>query len=194
MQRQEGSDGVGTGFIVYPGKTLVTNHHVIEDAKRIVVETYWGQQVSLNQLRAIDEAADIAILPLPAGFPKGGLQPSKRTHAIGESVFAVGSPRDTAFALTAGKLAQFGFRREKSTISADLTTQPGSSGSPLVDRNGNVLGVIHSAAQLAHITLATHVRELKELVKESEGKPFKSIPIDSSSDAASETNQKLDSA
>ena len=159
--------GRGSGFFLHPGNMLVTNDHVIDEADHVVVETYWRRKIRIDKVLVRDRDGDLAILPVPASFDPESLKLADRAHAVGESVFAIGSPKHTRFGISQGVIVQLRevkyWRRPR--VQADISVQPGSSGGPLIDRDGNVLGVISSTnPQDRKFTYAIHRDKLRTLL------------------------------
>jgi len=84
--------GHGTGFFLSPGDVIITNTHVLGLADYVIVETYWGRRLKIDKVLAYNIAADVAILPVPVSFEPDSLKLADRAHALGERVFAIGSP------------------------------------------------------------------------------------------------------
>jgi S1-C subfamily serine protease/cytochrome c-type biogenesis protein CcmH/NrfG len=172
--------GQGTGFFVRPDGWIVTNHHVIRDAKYVSLTTATGKSARADWVIAWDEKADLAILvindgatmaPPPTNIndfdklveigkrmetlgPKlfGGtkmltcleLAPAEYKPAIGSKVWAIGNPQGLANSLSEGIVS--GLRSEGGVTQVQCTAavSPGSSGGPLLDCYGRVLGVMKS--------------------------------------------------
>jgi serine protease Do len=157
--------GVGTGFIINPDGVIVTNYHVVENAQRITVITpsIGGSDGHSYSARVIggDQAADLAVLKIDAtGLPTVPLGDSSKL-LLGERVIAMGY----ALALKGGptvssgivsalgrvinaqdpncstKVCQGGGRKYSDVIQTDAAINPGNSGGPLLDLNGNVVGI-----------------------------------------------------
>jgi len=165
----------GSGFVLSPGDRLITNEHVVRDAHFVVVETYWGQRITINKILAIDERRDLAVLPLPKEYKGRGLEFSKRTHEIGERIYTIGSPKGTFFSITEGVISQFQISRQVHEVVADIGAAPGASGSPVCDVDGNLLGVIARGREDTHVAVAIHYKELVALLAESEDQPMQTM-------------------
>jgi len=136
--------GQGSGFFVAPNLVL-TNHHVARNAARLKVTLINGMEVFATTLRS-DAKRDVALLQVESGTFTP--LPLRRTPvALTEEVYAVGSPlyESLAGTVTRGIVSQ-SQRNEHGMelIQADVTIQPGSSGGPLLDNQGNVVGLSQS--------------------------------------------------
>jgi len=159
--------GRGTGFFLEPGDKIVTNDHVIDSADHLIVETYWRRQIKIDKVLARDDWADLAILPVPASFHPDSLALADRSHSLGERVFAIGFPRATRFGISEGTIVQLGdlMSRKRGQVQVDLSSGPGGSGSPLLDVDGNVVGVIRGGDSTSKMfTFAVHQNEIRRLL------------------------------
>ena len=140
------SYAVGSGFIVDKSGYILTNYHVIEDASRISVRLPSGEDY-IARLIGADEETDIAVLKIDAGkelpFVKLGNSDVSR---VGDWVLAIGSPFGLAQTVTAGIISQT--KREtpyasvfQKFIQTDAAINRGNSGGPLVNMDGEVIGV-----------------------------------------------------
>ncbi|MDY0872741.1 S1C family serine protease [Dongia rigui] len=137
--------GQGSGFFITP-ELVLTNHHVAHDAKRLKVVFINGTEVYATTLRS-DPKRDVALLKVEGG-PYTPLPLRLSALELTEEVYAVGSPLDPSLAgtVTRGIVSQikeneFG----QPLIQADASIQHGSSGGPLLDAKGNVVGISQSA-------------------------------------------------
>lgn len=137
---------VGSGFIVDKAGYILTNAHVIEDAARIIVRLDSGEEYT-GQVVGIDTETDLAVLKIDAGkdLPFVKIGNSDRAQ-VGDWVLAIGSPFGLARTVTAGIVSQT--NRETPYASAfqkfiqtDAAINRGNSGGPLVNMDGEVIGV-----------------------------------------------------
>lgn len=137
--------GHGSGFLIDRRGYVLTNAHVVGDSPRVRVRLFQGKTVIGRVVRR-DEARDVALVKIPP--PGRAPLPLRRVRArVGEDVFAVGAPTGEYLEATVsrgvvGALRRF---RGQTYIQADASVHPGSSGGPLVDRSGNVIGLTVSA-------------------------------------------------
>jgi serine protease Do len=149
--------GLGSGFILNEDGFLITNFHVIEGETQISVEVYHQQEGQLDrktykQVRiiALNKFADLALLkiddrtaPRFKSVPLG----SADALAVGERVFAIGSPLGLERTVTEGILSTK-TREMGGLLYLQTTAQinPGNSGGPLFNLNGEVIGVTNMKA------------------------------------------------
>ena len=144
--------GLGSGFIINEEGYLITNFHVIENETQISVEVYQqnsGQleRKSYKQIKiiAINKFADLALLKIEdkdsPQFPKVPLGDSDAL-AVGERVFAIGSPLGLERTVTEG-IVSTKTRPMQGELYLQTTAQinPGNSGGPLFNLRGEVVGV-----------------------------------------------------
>ncbi|HTS80237.1 MAG TPA: trypsin-like peptidase domain-containing protein [Myxococcaceae bacterium] len=164
---------LGSGVIIDPGGTIVTNDHVIRGASAVHVLLADGRQLDAEVVGA-DAQNDLAVLrvsskaPLPAA--KLG---TSADLMIGETVVAIGSPFGLAKTVTSGVLSAVGrsFKANDQLyidfLQTDAAINPGNSGGPLLNLDGEVIGIntaIFSGAQ--GIGFAIPVDKVRRIVNE----------------------------
>ncbi len=144
--------GLGSGFVLHEDGSLITNFHVIEGETQISIEVYHqrnGQleRKSYKQVRilAMNKFADLALLKIEdSNAPKFSrvLLGESESLAVGERVFAIGSPLGLERTVTEGILSTK-TRQIQGELYLQTTTQinPGNSGGPLFNLKGEVVGV-----------------------------------------------------
>jgi TPR repeat protein len=136
----------GSGFFVTEDGYLLTSYHVVEDANTIKVKTKLG--TFRTRLVATDKANDVAMLKAEGTFPALPIAPS-RGIKLGGSVFTIGFPninlQGFAPKLTKGEISSLtGAEDDPRAFQISVAVQPGNSGGPLVDMNGNVVGIVEA--------------------------------------------------
>ncbi len=153
--------GTGTGFVIDPSGIIVTNYHVVERAQRIRVITS-EPDASEYDARVIggEVEADLAVLKIDAeGLPtvqlgrSGDLELGQRVVAIGFALALEGGPTVTTGIVSAldrvirardpncGAACENGTRTYRDVIQTDAAINPGNSGGPLVNLDGQVVGI-----------------------------------------------------
>ncbi|MDE0823089.1 MAG: trypsin-like peptidase domain-containing protein [Dehalococcoidia bacterium] len=147
--RVQSSFGSGTGVIFDESGLVLTNNHVIENGVQIIVTQDDGTQVEAEIIGA-DRISDLAVLQLPGdGYPSlplrenGSLRAGDWVIAIGNALALPGGPT-----VTVGVVSALGRSIEASPgitlyelIQTDTSINPGNSGGPLIDLNGNLIGI-----------------------------------------------------
>jgi len=130
----------GSGFIVAKDK-IVTNHHVLAGASRAVVVFADGLSSKVDGVVADSSPRDLTILLAKTGdrlsLPIGN---EGAVHQ-GDAVYAIGAPRGLELSITNGIVSGFRKLDEQFLIQTTASIAPGSSGGPLFDGQGNVVGV-----------------------------------------------------
>jgi serine protease Do len=139
----------GTGFNVSPEGLIISNRHVIEKARSIRIEFQNGQVFySKNSNIAYVEDADIAWISLEASeLPHIVLKPNNSLPAIGDKVSVIGNPRGFKQVILQGPLLGYYPLQEPPVILLDIDCQPGNSGSPVLNAEGEVLGVVFAVTR-----------------------------------------------
>lgn len=128
----------GTGFVVSSDGYLLTNEHVVHGATQVTV-TANATEYPAAVVRT-DPDSDIALLKISAtGLPVVALGDSDRV-AIGDTVYTIGCPRGICGTATQGRVANVNVGTEN-MILVDLTATHGSSGGPLFNARGEVVGI-----------------------------------------------------
>jgi S1-C subfamily serine protease len=174
----ESHEGSGSGSVLDANGRIVTNFHVVEDARQISVTLFDG---SAYQARLIgsDANSDLAVLQIDA--PAEKLFPitwgdSKRL-LVGMQVYAIGNPFGLDRTLTTGIISSLNrslrtenHREIKDVIQTDAAINPGNSGGPLLDHNGHMIGIttaiIGRANQNSGIGLAIPGNGARRIVEE----------------------------
>ncbi len=133
---------LGTGFFVDSDGYIITNQHVIADAKKISILTYDKKTFNASVILS-DEVRDLALLKINKNYNELELTDSDNLQ-LGEKVIAIGNPLGLSFSVTEGivsGLNRRGPNNLKEYIQTDVSLNPGNSGGPLIDRTGKVVGI-----------------------------------------------------
>jgi Do/DeqQ family serine protease len=137
--------GMGSGVIFTPDGAILTNNHVIEDARAINVRLKDGRTFPAR-VAGRDPATDLAVLRIDAqSLPAAAFADSDAAR-VGEWVVAIGSPFGLVHTVTAGVLSAkgrggVGVNAIEDYLQTDASINPGNSGGPLVNLDGQVLGI-----------------------------------------------------
>ena len=132
----------GSGFVIASEGYVVTNAHVMEGAKAAIVITYDGTSHQVSLVGA-DTEMDVALLKIADDYTPLDLGNSDDTQ-VGEKVIAIGNPLGLQFSVTEGIVS--GIHREgingvESYVQTDAALNPGNSGGPLINKQGEVIGI-----------------------------------------------------
>jgi S1-C subfamily serine protease len=152
----------GTGFVIGADGWLLTCAHVVGEQKEATV-TLAGKRILADVTKA-DAKADLALLklrePLPAEAGVLAFRVAARPAAMGEDVFTIGYPLSRMLGNSArmskGLLsATAGLRDNANELQVSAEIHPGNSGGPLLDREGQVIGVVNKTINPAAVAQAT---------------------------------------
>lgn len=145
------AQGQGSGIIVKTNGFILTNRHVIEDAEKIQVRLFDGR-VFTAKIRGVDPQSDVAVVKIEAtNLPAARLGDSSKVR-VGEFAIAIGAPFSLDYSVTFGHVSAKsrgnvipfylgGQMMDQDFIQTDADINPGNSGGPLVNIEGEVIGV-----------------------------------------------------
>jgi S1-C subfamily serine protease len=185
-------NGSGAGFVInHNGKKVITNWHVIEGAKTVNVwlkpknlqkNFMLGSQESFNaKVIKIDKERDLALLDI-SGLPKN-IKPvvfgNYNNLNVGETVFAIGHPKDLIWSFNSGMVSQIrpNYRWEyrdsrhlANVIQMQTPINPGNSGGPLFNKDKKLVGVNTFTTEGENLNFAVSVNDLNDFLKKPEKK------------------------
>ncbi|HMO14275.1 MAG TPA: trypsin-like peptidase domain-containing protein [Pirellulaceae bacterium] len=172
-----GGGGIGSGYVISEGGMLVTNVHVLAGARRAVGVFEDGRKFEIRGTYVIDANRDICVAQLDGnGFttiPLASTLPRK-----GEAVIALGAPRGLSFSATRGIVSAI--RPEKEVremignpkmegtwIQTDAAISGGNSGGPLIDSNGQVVGMstLGSVGDAQNLNFGISITDIRSAVE-----------------------------
>jgi serine protease Do len=134
-------NGSGSGFFIQADGYLLTNHHVVGDAKYVKVKLANGRELVGEVLRS-DRARDVALVKTEA-VALAPMELASDEARAGDDVYALGSPLGETFAssLTRGVISGTREVEGQRWLQSDVKILPGSSGGPLLGKDGTVVGM-----------------------------------------------------
>jgi S1-C subfamily serine protease len=132
--------GHGSGFVI-SDNLIMTNFHVVGESNSVAVKFSNGVQI-IGKVIASNSGRDVALVKIEGSLPKR-FKLERATPSVGSDVYAIGSPLDEKFNSTVSRGIVSGMREEqqKRFIQSDVNVRPGNSGGPLVNKQGEVVGV-----------------------------------------------------
>ncbi|GAK49243.1 protease Do [Candidatus Moduliflexus flocculans] len=143
--REYKQEGLGSGFITSADGYILTNNHVVENADKITV-TLADKREFKAEVVGTDPKSDVAVIKIQAdNLPVAKLGDSE-TLEVGDWVIAIGTPFGLSQTVTAGIISaegrsNIGINDYEDFIQTDAAINPGNSGGPLVNINGEVIGI-----------------------------------------------------
>ena len=170
VNRGGGPWGVGTGFVVDAEGVIATNFHVIGEHREFTVELADGTLCKPTEILAIDRSRDLALFRIDqSGLPTLPLGDSSKIEP-GQAVLSVGNPLGYDLSVSQGVVAairELEFGDGRPMVQVAIPIEAGSSGSPVVDRNGEVLAMltIKSGGAMGFGVPANALRSLMEEIR-----------------------------
>lgn len=153
----------GSGFFVSKKGLAVSNYHVFEGTSKglEVIETLDGKQFKIKEVLEKSKENDYIVFQVAIGSYSilNPIPVVTRTPEIGEDVFAIGNPRGLESTLSKGIVSAF--RKNNRLIQTTTEITHGSSGGPLLNMKGEVIGITTSGLGEANLNFAVNIKVLK---------------------------------
>jgi serine protease Do len=164
-----GRQGAGSGFIIDQLGHILTNHHVIDGAERIVVTLADGRTFRAAVV-GTDPAIDVALIKVSAigGLPAAPLGDSNKLR-VGEWVCAIGNPLGYVHSVTVGVVSFIGRKLFDVSlddyIQTDAAINFGNSGGPLINARGEVIGINSAiSSRASNIGFAVPINQVSAIL------------------------------
>ncbi|MDO5581692.1 MAG: trypsin-like peptidase domain-containing protein [Planctomycetia bacterium] len=153
LPEEEDIEGIGSGVLLDPQGKILTNYHVVSDRKNITVELYDGRLFDVQSVHK-DQKSDLALLKISSKSPLPYLKFANSDQLeIGDWVLAIGNPFMLDSSVSAGiisaKKRRLGKNEHGIYIQTDAAVNPGNSGGPLVNLDGDIVGINTAIASLS---------------------------------------------
>lgn len=136
------SDGIscGTGCIIDKDGTILTSAHVLEEGNDIIVTMSNGQDYKADIVKRTSQNKDVALIKISVPYDLKTVKLGNSSKIkVGEKVFALGNPFGFNGTLTQGIISRIDYTKNR--IQTDAAINPGSSGGPLLNSSGEVIGI-----------------------------------------------------
>jgi len=156
----ENEEGVsqGSAFIIDKSGLAISNYHLFKDASSAIAMNEFGDKFMISEIIEFDKEKDFIIFRLGNQNNIPYLNIAEQTPKIGENVFAVGNPKGLSQTLSTGIIS--GFRNENNLLQTTTAITHGSSGGPLFNEKGQVIGVTTSGLGEANLNFALNIKSI----------------------------------
>ncbi len=146
-------ENVGSGIVLDSGGYILTNYHVVENLDRILIKLSSGREY-FGKILGFDPYTDLAVLKISTlrSLPASEFGLSTNLQ-VGEWVMAIGNPYGLEGTVTVGVISgkgrtDLGITRYENFIQTDASINPGNSGGPLINLDGQIVGVNTAVAAI----------------------------------------------
>ncbi len=168
-------EGQGSGFVIDKDGHILTNYHVVADARQVEV-TLHNRKKYKATIIGTDPAHDLAVIQIKANDLTPAVLGDSRNLQVGQKVYAIGNPFGLAGTMTRGIVSSIRPVREPNgatideAIQTDAAINPGNSGGPLMNWHGEVIGIntmiLSSVNQNAGIGFAIPINTAKAVLND----------------------------
>jgi S1-C subfamily serine protease len=168
-------EGQGSGFVIDKDGHILTNYHVIADARQVEVTMHNRKKYKATVV-GTDPAHDLAVILIKAPDLVPAVLGDSRNLQVGQKVYAIGNPFGLAGTMTRGIVSSIRPVREPNgatideAIQTDAAINPGNSGGPLMNWHGEVIGIntmiLSSVGQNAGIGFAIPINTAKAVLND----------------------------
>jgi len=168
-------EGQGSGFVIDKDGHILTNYHVIADARTVEVTLHNRRKYRASVI-GTDPAHDLAVIQIKAPDLTPATLGDSRNLQVGQRVYAIGNPFGLAGTLTTGIVSSIRPVKEPNgaaideAIQTDAAINPGNSGGPLLNWHGEVIGIntmiLSSVGQSAGIGFAIPINTAKAVLND----------------------------
>lgn len=139
--------GKGTGFFYHEGNTIITNHHIIRNAHDLQIITNSGQ-VFIGELIVSDADLDYAVIKIDSGSNQFPVLVEATQATVNEDLYIIGNPLFNSFIVSNGILLGKTDIAGTDVLVIGGKFYKGNSGSPILNKNGEVLGVLYATTKI----------------------------------------------
>ena len=168
-------EGQGSGFVIDKEGHILTNYHVIADARQVEVTMHNRKKYKATVV-GTDPSHDLAVIQIKAPELVPAIMGDSRNLQVGQKVYAIGNPFGLSGTMTRGIVSSIRPVREPNgamideAIQTDAAINPGNSGGPLMNWHGEVIGIntmiLSNANQSAGIGFAIPINTAKAVLND----------------------------
>ena len=162
----------GSGIIVSNGKIL-TNYHVVEGATTVYAKTSTGKKLSIDGMYGSEATLDLICLSAPSAAVANILV-STKPPVVGERVYAIGNPEGLSNTISEGIVSAIRQFSGQNMIQITAPISPGSSGGPIINNSGEVIGIAVGAISSGqNLNFAIPISQAQGIMSSSAVLPLK---------------------
>jgi S1-C subfamily serine protease len=168
-------EGQGSGFVIDKDGHILTNYHVVADARQVEVTLHNRKKYKATVV-GTDPAHDLAVIQIKAADLVPSVLGDSRNLQVGQKVYAIGNPFGLAGTMTRGIVSSIRPVREPNgatideAIQTDAAINPGNSGGPLMNWHGEVIGIntmiLSSVGQNSGVGFAIPINTAKAVLND----------------------------
>lgn len=164
-------DRIGSGFAISRDGKIVTNYHVLKDARKVLVKLKNGRAYLPRRIVNVDAAKDIAVIQIDNATPVYFSLGDSNKVTVGERVVTIGNPQGLESTVADGLISSVRLNEAGMKIfQISVPLSNGSSGGPLINLKGEVIGITTAAmADGENLNFAVPINYLRILLR----KPFR---------------------
>ena len=149
----------GTAFTIDKTGIALSNYHVFENASEAIAVNEYGDEFLINEIISYSEESDYFAFRLGPNYDNFNfLNITNTPPNIGDECFAIGNPKGLTNTISRGIIS--GYRENGNLIQTDATITHGSSGGPLFNNNGEVIGITSSGIKGADLNFAIYINSI----------------------------------
>lgn len=149
----------GSAFIIDPSGIALSNYHVFENAADAIAVNEIGEKFQINEILEYDKDLDYLVFRLGPNVGRfTSLPVATELPEVGQDCFAIGNPEQLTNTLTKGIISAF--RDDETIIQTDTEFTHGSSGGPLFNSRGEVIGITTAVIEGENLNFAINIRKI----------------------------------
>ena len=156
--QSDNSVSQGSAFTISNTGIAISNYHVFKDASQAIAINEDGEQYMITEIIDVNKEEDYIVFRLGNSNDFSSLNIANEVPEIGETCFAIGNPKGLTQTLSTGIISSF--RENKNLIQTTTEITHGSSGGPLFNSKGEVIGITSSGVGEANLNFAINIKSI----------------------------------
>lgn len=161
-------DRVGTGFIISPKGLVLTNQHIIEEQDDITATfEHSSEPYSLKVIYPGSDEIDLCLLRIESSNRFPYIPMAHKVPSLGDEVMTIGNPRGIGLSVSKGVISRMG---EDGDLQLNLQLNPGNSGGPVLNQQGELIGVISFLIEeIQAMSFAIGLPQIQSFIEDAKG-------------------------